>query len=90
MSRLWACDRCGITAPYDPSVTLPNNWKCVMTRTLPEVWNDVCPACNAELDQVVQKWWNDDGAPARGLCRNVGSEPDHSGHLFSRREHNPC
>jgi hypothetical protein len=62
MSRLWACDRCGITTPADdPGALLPANWKAVAVRALPEIYRDVCPGCVADLDKALQDWFRDGG-----------------------------
>jgi hypothetical protein len=61
MSRLWACDRCGSTAPG--SQLLPSGWERVMVRAIPKVDGDVCRPCLHDLDQALQDWFKEAGAP---------------------------
>jgi hypothetical protein len=69
MSRLWACDRCGSTAPG--SQLLPSGWERVMVRALHKVDGDVCPPCYADLDQALRDWLNEGGAPDPTLRNTV-------------------
>lgn len=76
MSRLWACDRCGITAPdsdTDPGAR-PYGWKRTMVRALPEVWRDVCPPCYADLDQALRDWFAR-GNAASDVVKGPWQEP---------------
>jgi hypothetical protein len=74
MSRLWACDRCGITAPYEAGKALPDGWKQVMTRALPDAWRDICPPCLHDLDQTLRDWFAN-GNAASDVVKGPWQEP---------------